>query len=62
MHSKNVIPKKLNVTGVNKMSIERDYYAEIRDIVEEWFDESGMEKSCLMMRLETMVDDVEQEL
>jgi hypothetical protein len=44
------------------MSIERDYYAEIRDIVEEWLDESGMEKSCLMMQLETMVDDVEQEL
>ena len=43
------------------MSIERDYYAEIRDIVEDWLDESGMGKSCVMMRLETMVNDIEEE-
>ncbi len=42
------------------MSIERDYYAEIREIVEEWLDDSGIEKSCLMMQLGTMDDDVEQ--
>jgi hypothetical protein len=43
------------------MSIERDYYAEIREIVEDWLDESNMGKSSLMMHLETMVDDVEEE-
>jgi hypothetical protein len=44
------------------MSIERDYYAEIRDIVEDWLDKSNMGKSGVMMQLETMVDDVEEEL
>mgnify|MGYP003653645049 FL=1 len=43
------------------MSIERDYYAEIRDIVEDWLDEPYMEKSIVMMQLETMLDDIEEE-
>lgn len=44
------------------MSEERDYYAEIRAVVEDWLDEAGIGKSYVMMELETMVDDVEEEL
>jgi hypothetical protein len=44
------------------MSIERDYYAEIREIVEDWLDESKIGKSYVMMQLETMLDDIEEEL
>ena len=43
------------------MGNERDYYAEIRGIVEEWLDESGIGKSYVMMQLETIVDDAEEE-
>tara|TARA_R110000850_G_scaffold53299_1_gene127918 strand:+ start:833 stop:964 length:132 start_codon:yes stop_codon:yes gene_type:complete len=43
------------------MSEERDCYAEIRDIVEDWLDEAGIGKSYVMMKLETIVDDAEEE-
>lgn len=40
--------------------MERDYYADIRDIAQEWFD-SGTSKEDMIEQLETLVEDLEEE-
>lgn len=40
--------------------MERDHYAEIREIAEDWIDD-GISKDDMLTQLETLVEDLEEE-
>ena len=43
------------------MNIERDFYAEMREIAEDWLDDGSITKGEMIRQVDEMIEEIEEE-